>query len=188
MCEEIQKLRSDLKQDHKKLVDTEERLRCSQESTAKANEKTIEVMTKLEKSYENMQKISQEKNNLEMKLKIKEHEYQSLCAMQEKDNQVLQKKIEQKEEKIRRLKEELQTKDAQLQSALQEAQIQRQRLLQAQKKLKKKHEEVKKLKREKEKLACSYNEQVSQLVQMANVTTDKEEMKVNLYRQSSALA
>ena len=188
MCEEIQKLRSDLKQDRKKLVDTEERLRCSQESTAKANEKTIEIMTKLEKSYENVQKISQEKNNFEMKLKIKEHEYETLCAMQEKDNQVLQKKIEQKEEKIRRLKEELQTKDAQLQSALQDAQIQRQRLLQAQKKLKKKHEEVKKLKREKEKLACSYNEQVSQLVQMANVTTDKEEMKVNLYRQSSALA
>ena len=179
--EELQKLRADLKQGHRKLVDAEERLRQSQESKVKANKKACEAVTKLEELHENVQKISEEKNNLEKKLKIEEQEYQLLCAIREKDpyNQVLQKKIDKKRKKIKRLKEELQSRYCEFQPAVQEAQNRQEELLQAQKELKKQHEEVIKLQREKEGLAWSYNiekKEVSKIVQL--LVSDKEEMQV----------
>ena len=42
---------------------TEEHLRCAQESKAKANDKTSEVVTKLEELHKNMQKIAREKDS-----------------------------------------------------------------------------------------------------------------------------
>ena len=89
----------------------EECLRQSQESKVKANEKACEAVTKLEKLQEIVEPISKEKSNLEKELKVKEREYQLLSTVHEKDeelNQVLQKKIEKKKKKIKRLKEELQ--------------------------------------------------------------------------------
>ena len=180
--EELQKHRGDLKQSHRKLVDAEDRLRQSQESKVKANEKASETVTKLEDLHENVQKIAQEKSNLEKELKVKERECQLLSTVHEKDeelNQVLQKKIEKKKKKIKRLKEELQSMDSELQSALQEVETRQKGLSQAQKELKKQHKEVIQLQREKEKLAWSYNiekEQVSKIVQL--LVSDKEEMQV----------
>ena len=94
--EELQKLRGDLKQGHRKLVAAEERLRQSQESKVKANERACEAVTKLEELQENVEKIVQEKKNLEMKLKVKERECQLLCTMQEEDeisNQFLKMEV-----------------------------------------------------------------------------------------------
>ena len=115
MPEEIEKRILELKQDRRRLVDAENSLRRSQEAKAKANKKKSEVTTKLEELYNDVQKIDQEKSDLEMKLKIKEREYQLLCAMHEKDNQILQNKIVKKKKKIKGLKEELQRKDVELQ-------------------------------------------------------------------------
>ena len=155
----MQKLRGDLKQDRKRLADAEQRLRQSQESKVKASMIASEAVTKLEELYENVQKISEEKSNLEKELKIKERECELLCAMQKEDayNQVLQMKIDKKEKKIKCLKEELQSRYYELQSAVQEAQKRQEELLQAQKELKKQHKEVIKLQREKEEHAWSYN-------------------------------
>ena len=42
---------------------TKEHLRCAQESESKANDKTSEVVTKLEGLHKNMQKIAREKDS-----------------------------------------------------------------------------------------------------------------------------
>ena len=162
-------------------MDAEEHLRQSQESKVKANERASEAVTKLEELHENVEKISEEKNNLEKELKIKERECELLCAMQEKDayNQVLQKKIDKKRKKIKSLKKELQLKESELQTTLQEAQTKQKELSEAQKVLKKQHEQVIKLQREKEELACSYNtekEKVSKIVQI--LISDKDQIQV----------
>ena len=177
----MQKLRGELKQDRTKLVDAEEQLRQSQESKAKANEKTNKAAAKCEELCKNVVKISEEKSNLEKELEIKVRECELLSKMQQKDeyNQVLQKKIDKKRKKIKSLKKELQRKDCELQSALQEVQTQQEEMSRAQKELEKEHKEVMKLHREKEELACSYNsekEQLSKRVQ--SLTCDKENLKV----------
>ena len=162
-------------------MNAQECFRNSHELKVKAVKKTREVIVELEESHENMQKMSQEKRNLEMELKIKEQKCQMLCTMQKTDvcNQVLQMKIAKTKKKIKNLKEELKRKESNLQSALQDVQIKQEQLLQVRKEMKKQHKEVIKLQREKEKLACTYNsekEQVSKLVQI--LVSDKEETKV----------
>ena len=157
---------------------TEECLIHAQECKAEANSNTSELVAKLEELHENMQKIAQDKNSIEVKLKFKELECELLSKMQGKDetyNQLLEKK----KNKIKRLKEELQMKECELKSALQEVQTKQEELSQARRELKKQHEEVIRLQREKEELACSYNiekEQVSKIVQL--LVSDKEEMQV----------
>ena len=163
-------------------MDVEERLRHSQESEAKESEKANKVMARLENLCENVEKISEEKSNLERELNIKKRECQLLCAMQEKDevlNKVLQKKIDKKKEKIKELKEELKWKEWELQSAMQEVQTRQKELSQARKELKKQHLEVIQLQREKEELEYSYSiekEQVSKIVQL--LASDKQELQV----------
>ena len=96
---ELQKHRGDqLEQDCRKLLDAEERLRDAQESKVKANDIASEALTKLEELHKNVEKIFEEKSNLEKELKIKKQECKLRCAMQEKDanNQVLQKKVDKK--------------------------------------------------------------------------------------------
>lgn len=166
------------------MLDAKERLRDLKESKTKAIEKTNEVMVKLEDSYQNMLKLSQEKSSLEMKLQIKEQECHLLCAMQaEKNNQhqLLHKKIKKKKEKIIRLKEELQRKECNFHSVQQKVQTQQEELSNARLELKKQHEEVIQLQREEE-LACSYNierERVSTLVQTTfTLTSDEAKLKV----------
>ena len=83
------------------MVDAEERLIQSQEFKVKANERASEAVTRLEGLHENVEKIFEEKSNLEKELKIKKRECELLCAMQKKDanNQVLQKKVDKKKDK-----------------------------------------------------------------------------------------
>ena len=163
-------------------MDVEKRLKQSQESKARANEKTSEVGAKLKELHENMQKIAQDKNAIEMKLKFKERECELLSKMQvkdETDNHLFQEKIEKKKKKIKRLKEQLQKKEHELQSALQEVQIQQEEMSRAQKQLKKKHKEVLQLHREKEELASSYNNEKKHLSKLVQIlTSDKAEMQV----------
>ena len=178
----MQKHKDELKQERRKLVDAEEHLRQSQESKVKANEEVSELVTKLEELCENAEKIAQEKRNIEMKLKLKERESQLLSAVWEKDNvvnQFLQRKVDKKRKKIKRLKEELQSMNSELQSAFQVVQNRQEQLSQVQKEMKKQHEKVMQLQREKEELAWSYNtekEQVSKIVQL--LVSDKEDMQV----------
>ena len=100
-------------------------MRQSQEFKVKANEEASEAVSKLKKLQENVQKIAQEKRNLEMELKVQRRECEVLSAMQEEDevsNQFLKMKVAKKEEEIKSLKKELQCKDSELQSSLQEVQ------------------------------------------------------------------
>ena len=162
-------------------MDAQEHLRHSYELKTKAQEKTSEVMNKLNESRKNVQKMLHEKRNFEMELENKEQESQLLCTMQEKDvhHQVPLDNIEKGKREIQSLKEELQRRESELESALQDVQIKQEQLLQAQKEIKKQHEEVIMLQRKKEKLACSYNieiENVSKLVQI--FVSGNEERKV----------
>ena len=179
--QETKEYRDDVSQDHRKLMHAEEDLEHAQELKVEKNKKASEVVTKFEKLREKVQKISQEKNGFEMKLKLKEQEYQMmLSAMHEKDevyNQFLRKKISKKKEKIKRLKEELRKKEYEFQSAHQEAQTLKNELSLAQLELKMKREEVIQLQKEKEKLA--YSDHVEQFTKLLQITVaDKEEMKV----------
>ena len=157
-------------------------MRQSQESEVKANEEASEAVTKLKELHENVEKIAQEKSNLEMELKVQRRECEVLSAMQEEDeisNQFLKMKLAKKEEEIKSLKVELQSMDSELQSALQKVQTRQEELSRAQNKLKKQHEQVIQLQKEKEELAWSYNiekEKVSKIVQL--LVSDKEEMQV----------
>ena len=169
-------------QDHKKLMDAEERFLCAQRLIAKANERASESKAKFEKQCEDLHKVIQEKNSLQMELKFKERECELLSTMHEKEGKVfaqfLQEKVRKKKIKIKKLKEELHRKECEFQSAHQKAQILQNELSLAQSELKKKHEEVVQLQREKEKLASSYHvEQYNKLLQIT--VADKEEMKVS---------
>ena len=163
-------------------MNTEEHLRQSLEFKVKANEEASEAVTNLKELQENVQKIAQEKSNLEMELKVQRRECEVLSAMQEEDevsNQFLKMKVAKKEEEIKSLKVELQSMDSELQSALQEVQTRQEELSQALNEQKKHHEEVIQLQNEKEELALSYNiekEEVSKIVQL--LVSDKEEMQV----------
>ena len=178
---ELQKHRGDQhKQDRRKLVNAEERLRQSKESKVKANKKASEAVTKLEELQENVEKISKEKSNLEKELKIKERECELLSAMQEKDayNLVLLQKIDKKRKKMKSLRKELEQKKRELQSAMQEVGTIKEKLSQAQKELKKQHEEVILLHREKEELACSYNTEKEQVSKIVQLLVSDEKMQV----------
>ena len=138
-----------------------------------------EILTNLEKLKIKVQKITQEKTSLEMELKYKEQQYQTLLSAKEKDevyNQFLQIKLNKKKEKIKRLKEELGKKKHEFQPAHEEAQILQKELLLLEPKKHKpmKHKEVKQLQR-KEKLACSDHQfsEPSQIT-VANVREMKE--------------
>ena len=135
LYKELQKHRGDqLEQDHRKLLDAKDRLRDAQESKVKANDIASEALTKLEELHKSVEKIFEEKGNLEKELKIKERECELLSAMQEKDahNQVLQKKIDKKKKKIKGLKKELKKKESELQTAMQEVRTMKGKLSQAQ--------------------------------------------------------
>ena len=181
--------RDDLKQDHKRLIDSEEHLRQLQESKQIANENAKEQLSEIEKLKEDVQKIAQEKSSIEMEFKSKERECQLLLEMKEDkayNVQFLQRKIAKKKKKIKQLKEELERTECKLLPVQQETQTRQEALSQARAEVRKTHEEVKELEREKEELACSYNikkQQVSHLVQIAvALTSDKEkEMKVLKY-------
>ena len=137
---ELQKHRGDqLEQDCRKLLDAEERLRDAQESKVKANDIASEALTKLEELHKNVEKIFEEKSNLEKELKIKEQECELLSAMQKKDahNQVLQKKFDKKKKKIKGSKKELKKKESELQTAMQKVETMKEKLSQAQQELKK---------------------------------------------------
>ena len=139
-------------------------------------------MSQIEELHKNVQKILHEKDILKIKLQSKQKECKLLSKIEAKDaahRAILEEEINKKRKKIEKLKKELQRKEPDLQSALQEAKTWREELSQAQVELKNKHEEVKVLREEKEKLTCSFNiqrEQVSKLVQLTVTLTT--EMKV----------
>ena len=152
--EGIQKLSDDLKQVGKRLVDSGAHLRQLQESKQAANENAKDFLTELEKLQESVQKIVQEKSNIELELKYKERECQLLSEIKEDKfyNQFLQNKVAKKKKKIKRLKQELEMKECKLLSSQQEAQTWQEELLQARAEVRKKHKEVQELQRENEKL------------------------------------
>jgi len=148
------------------------------ESKQAANENANRCVTELEKLREVVQKIAQEKSNIEMEVKIKELECQLLSEIKEDKayNVQLLQKIAKKKKKIKRLKQELESKECKLQSAQQEAQTCQEELSQDLAEVRKKHKELQELQRENEKLASSYTikkEEISSLVQIA-VTSVKE--------------
>ena len=184
---EVQPHRDDLKQIGGRLMEIEQLLKSSRDLQLPLNENVTNVVSELAKLSMQVQKLSQDRDNTETKLQRNERDCMLLSEMltvhDDKEKcQLLQRIIDYKERKIKRLKEELKQKECKLECTQQEAKELQEKLSKVQDELKVIHEDVKALQKEKKELTRSYNserEKVSKLVQSAfALTSDREEMKV----------
>ena len=167
------------------LIDAEKHLACAQELKAEARRNASEVMAKLKRLDEKMQKITEEMSFVRMELDCIEQECKPLSEMNaknEKHKQFLQKRIIMKKGQMKHLKENVQKMKHELKSVQEKVKTQQEKMSKAQLKLKNKHKEEMQLLMEKAKLACSCNigkERVSKFVQITLSSDKKESMKVN---------
>ena len=183
---EVCRHRDDLQRIGGRLMEIEQRSRDSQ---LPLNEDTTSIMNKLTELSEQVQKLSQDRDNTETKLQRNERDRALLREMQkvhdEEKCQLLQKIIDDKESAIKQLQEELKQKDRKLECTKQEAKELQEKLSKVQDELKVKHEGMKTLQKEKEELTRSYNserETVRKLVQSTfALTSDRDEMKVQYF-------
>ena len=169
-----------------RLSEIEQLLKTSRDSQVPLNENVNNLMSELTKLGKEVQKLAQDRENTMSELQHKQHDFQLLSEMKNKDVahsvekcQLLEEILTDKKKEIKRLEEELQKKEHHLQSVQQEAQAAKNELFKLQAELEEKHEEVKTLQKEKEELTRSYiteKEEVKKLVQIT--LTDRDEMEV----------
>ena len=184
---EVQPHRDDLQQIGGRLMEIEQLLKSSRDLQLPLNENVTNVVSELAKLSMQVQKLSQDRDNTETKLQRNERDCVLLSEMltvhdDTEKCQLLQRIIDYKERKIKRLKEELKCKEYDLECTQQEAKALQMKLAEVQDELKVIHEEVKALQIEKKELTRSFNserEKVNKLVQSTfTLTSDREEMKV----------
>ena len=183
---EVQLHRDDLQQIGRRLMEIEQLLKSSRDLRIPLNGTVTSVVSELTKLSEQVQKLSQDRDNTETKLQHTERDCMLLSEMQKVHDdekcQLLQEIIDGKKREIKRLQEELKQKERKLECTQQEAKELQEKLSKVQDDLKVIHEDVKALQKEKEELTRSYNserEKVSKLVQSTLIlTSDREEMKV----------
>ena len=181
--------RDDLQQIDERLLEIEQRSKLSKDSQLPLKEDTTSIMNKLTELSEQVQQLSQEKDNTKTKLQLSERDCILLYEMQkvhdEEKCKLLQKMIDDKEREIKQLQEELKQKEYKLECAQQEAKALREKLSKVQEELEARHEVMLKLQKEKEELIKSYNSEreiVSNLAQSTlALTSDRDEMKVHTF-------
>ena len=167
-------------------MEIEQLLKSSRDLQLPLNENVTNVVSKLAELSEQVEKLSQDRDNTDTKLQRNERDCVLLSEMQnvhdEEKCQLLQEMIDDKRREIKRLQEELKQKDCNLEQARQKAKSLQEKLTKVQDELKVKHEGMKTLQREKEELMRSYNserETVRKLVHSTfALTSDRDEMKV----------
>ena len=186
---EVCRHRDDLQQIGGRLMEIEQDSKFSRDSQPPLNRDVISIMNKLTELSEQVDKLSQDRDNTETKLQRNERDRVLLREMQkvhdEEKCQLLQKIIDDKESAIKQLQEELKQTQRKLECTKQEAKELQEQLSEVQDELKVKHEGMKKLQKEKEELTRSYNserETVRKLVQSTfALTSDRDEMKVQCF-------
>ena len=173
----------DLQQMGARLAKIEQLLKFLRDSQLPLNEDATSIMNKLTELSEQVEKLSQDRDNTDTKLQRNERDCVLLSEMQkvhdEEKCQLLQEIIDDKKRKIKRLKKELKQKEQDLEYTQQKAKALQERLSKVQEELKVIHEAAKKLQEEKEELTRSYNsarQDVSRLVDI--LTSDREGMQV----------
>ena len=168
-------------------MEKEQLLKSLRDLQITLNGNVTSVVSELTKLSEQVQKLSQDRDNTETMLQCNERDCVLLSEMltvhdNKEKCQLLQRIIDYKERKIKRLKEELNCKEYDLECTQQEAKALLMKLAEVQDELKVIHEKVKALQNEKKELTRSYNselEKVNKLVQSTfTLTSDREEMKV----------
>ena len=167
------------------MFEIEQLLKTSRDSQVPLNENVNNLVSEMNKLGKEVLKLAQDRQNTVTELQSKQHDFQLLSEIKSKDVahsvekcQLLQEILTDKKE-IKRLEDELQKKENQLQSVQQEAQTMKDILSKLQAQLELKHAEVKTLQKEKEELTRSYiaeKEEVKRLVQIT--LTDRDEMEV----------
>ena len=167
-------------------MEKEQLLKSLRDLQITLNGNVTSVVSELTKLSEQVQKLSQDRDNTETTLQCNERDCMLLSDMQKVHDdekcQLLQEIIDDKKREIKQLQEELKQKEHKLERTQQEAKELQEKLSKVQDELKVIHEDVKALQKEKKELTRSYNserEKVSKLVQSAfALTSDREEMKV----------
>jgi len=186
---EVCRHRDDLQQIGERLMEIERRSKQSKDSQLPLKEDETSIMNKLTELSEQVQQISQDKDNTKKKLQRSKKDCILLSEMQkvhdEEKCQLLQKMIDDKEREIEQLQKELKQKEHKLECAQQEAKALQKKLSKVQEELEARHEDMLKLQKEKEELIKSYNSEreiVSNLAQSTlALTSDRDEMKVHSF-------
>ena len=177
-------------------MEIEQDSKFSRDSQPPLNRDVIGIMNKLTELSEQVDKLSQDRDNTETKLQRNERDRVLLREMQKVHDQekcqLLQKIIDDKEKEIIQLQEELKQKQRKLEYTKQRANELQEKLSKVQDELKVKRADMKKLQKEKEELTRSYNserETVRKLVQSTfALTSDRDEMKVQCFIQRTIYA
>ena len=181
--------RDEFQQLGRRLSEIEQLLKASRNSQAPLNEGVNNIASELTRLGKKLQKLAQERENIESQLEHKQHDVYLLSEIKkdlahsdekrqlvEDKCQLLQQIISKNEEEIKRLEKKLKRKENQLQSLQQEAQERKTKISKLQTELEEKAEEVKTLQKEKEKLTRSYNAVKEELLQIS--LSDRDEMEV----------
>ena len=179
---EVQHHKDDLQQIGRRLMEKEQLLKSLRDLQIPLNGNVTSVVSELTKLSEQVQKLSQDRDNTKTTLQRDERDCVLLSEMLTvHDNkekwQLLQRIIDYKERKIKRLKEELKCKEYDLECTQQEAKALQMKLAEVQYELKVIHEKVIALQNEKKELTRSFNserEKVNKLVQSTfTLTSDR---------------
>ena len=181
----------DLQQINQRLLEIEQRSKLSKDSQLPLKEDAISIMNKLTELSEQVQQLSQDRDNTKTKLQRSERDCVLLSEMQnenvhnEEKCKLLQKVIDDKESEIKQLQEQLKQKESKLECAQQEAKALQEKLSKVQEELEVRHEDMKKLQKEKQKLIRSYNIEREIVCKLAQSTfalrLDRDEMKVQSF-------
>lgn len=183
MASDIHHHSDNLQEIGQRLTEVEKLLKSSRDSQVSLNEDVDHIRSKLLKLSKSYEGTAKERDSTETKLQRNERDCLLLSELQEihrKDKgQPLQEMVDDKKREIKRLHEDLQQKEHDLEFVQQEAKILQEQLSKVQAQLSAKHEEVKQLQQDKKKLTSTYNIEREQMqTTITFLTSDREDMMV----------
>ena len=181
---EIRQLREEVCKLGGRLTETDQLLKTSRDSQVPLNEKVNTTVSELANRREEVQKIVEERERIDVELKCKQRDSQLLSEMKmdlansAEKCQLMKKLIDDMTKEIKRLEEKLEKKNYKLKVVKEETRELQKNLSKLQAELDEKHEEVKKLRKEKEVLCKSRMEKIVSII--FTPAYDQEEMKVDI--------
>ena len=166
-----------------KLTELEKLLKSSRDSLLSLNENADHIRSKLSKLSENYESIAKERESTGTKLQRNERDCLLLSELQmihrEDKGQPLQEMIDDKKREIKKLHEDLQQKEHNLELVQQEAKLLQERLSKVQAELSAKHKEVKQLQQKNKELTSAFNLEREQMqTTITLLISDREDMMV----------
>ena len=183
MAIDIQHHSDNLQHLGQKLTEVEKLLKSSRDSQLSLNENADYIRSKLSKLSENYESIAKERESTGTKLQCNERDCLLLSELQmihmEDKGQPLQEMIDDKKREIKKLHEDLQQKEHDLELVQQEAKLLQERLSKVQAELSAKHKEVKQLQQKNKELISAFNLEREQMqTTITLLISDREDMMV----------